>query len=220
MFCRPVQPGQTKTRLVPRLGAEGSARLYAAFLEDVLSTCRAVPGCEVEVWVAGDPEHRSLQLHDVPRIAQPQTDLGGRMQAALAHRPGVPTLVVGSDIPTLPRSLLEAALTELGRPGTDVVLGPATDGGFLLIGACGPRLPDLGPPIRWSHSQTLADTLAACRRGGLRVAQLTPWYDVDTPADLRVLSLHLALQPQAAPATAVVLASAGTGFLTPETRPR
>jgi len=212
VFARPVLAGQTKTRLSPALGPEGSARLYAAFLQDVLTTCEQLPDCDVELWVAGDPDHPTLRAYQLPRIDQPRADLGARMHAALAHRPGVPTVVVGSDSPTLPTALLHGALQRLRSREADVVLGPAVDGGFTLIGARAPRLPDLGPPIRWSHPQTLTDTVESCRRGGLRVAQLTPWYDVDTPADLRVLSLQLALQPQAAPTTAAALAAVGRPF--------
>ena len=208
VFVRPIVAGQTKTRLSPALGDDGAARLYAAFVQDVIATCTAVAGADVELWVAGDPDHASLCAHDLPRWRQPQTDLGDRMARALAHRPG-PTVVVGSDAPTLPVRLLSAALSALRD--SDVVLGPAADGGFTLIGASDAQLP-LGAGIRWSHPRTLADTLSALRRSHLRVAQLTPWYDVDTPEDLRVLSMQLALQPQAAPATAVVLETLRRAF--------
>lgn len=206
VFARPVRAGGVKTRLSPALGDGGAARLYAAFLSDVVATARAVPDCDVQLWVAGDPDHASLRNYDVPRVAQPDTDLGGRMTHALQQGAGRPTLVIGSDAPTMPRQLLVTALGLLRSGDVDVVLGPAVDGGFTLIGARAGRLPDLGPPIRWSQPETLAETLAACSRGGLRVGQLTPWYDVDVPEDLRVLSVHLALRPGAAPATAAELA--------------
>ena len=203
VFVRPPITGHAKTRLTPRLGADGAARLYAAFLHDTLRTsCQ--PGFEVTLCVAGEPEHASLaalqRRHKVRTLAQGPGDLGAKLDAAfrraLSHHEHV--LIVGSDAPTLPRSYLRAARDALCR--APVVLGPCLDGGYYVIGARH-ALPSLGP-VRWSSPHTLRDTVRVCTKAGLEVALLAPWYDVDTPSDLDLLRLHLRLKPGAAPATA------------------
>ena len=111
-------------------------------------------------------------------------------------------LLVGSDLPTLPTVPLLAAASVLREDRSDVVLGPSADGGFYMIGARGDA-PRLGPGVRWSTAHALADTRA--RLAPRRVAMVRPWYDMDTPEDLRLLRAHLALAPEAAPRTTAVL---------------
>jgi rSAM/selenodomain-associated transferase 1 len=209
LFARPVVAGATKTRLAARLGADGAAALYAAFVTDTLATVRAVPELDATLWVAGDPHHPSLVGHALLRTRQPEGDLGARMAAAL--RQGLTeaprALVLGTDTPTLPADHLSRALRLLDDH--DVVLGPAADGGYYLIGAQRPAtglLPDLFSGVRWSSPRTLADTLDLTARTGLRVGLAPPWYDVDDAPDLALLRLHLSLDPRAAPATHQALA--------------
>src|SRR5262249_18288534 len=96
---------------------------------------------------------------------------------------------VGADSPTLPVEYVTRAFDELGR--ADVVLGPATDGGYYLVG-CGPCLPPLFEGIRWSTGHVLADTVAHLADPRWRLSLLPPWYDVDTPSDWALLAGHLA----------------------------
>ncbi len=197
VFARAPRPGHTKTRLIPALGADGSARLYRAFLEDTLAKARGLDGFEVEIWAA-TAEDRALLG---PCRSQVAGDLGARMSHALAdaQRRAERALLIGTDVPTLPPACLEAAAAALTTH--DVVLGPSADGGYYLIGSRAPA-PSLAG-VRWSSSHALADTIGGL--GDRRVALLRPWYDVDTPADLRLLRAHLALRPTAAPATAAAL---------------
>lgn len=212
LFARPVVPGDVKTRLIPALGAAGAARLYAAFLQDTLAHCLDT-GARVVPWIAGDPEHPSLARLPRPRLRQPDGDLGTRMATALGHGAagpgagpggagtGAPVICIGTDAPSMTSDTLVAAFEALRR--SDLVLCPAADGGYTLIGgrARGP-LPDLAHGIRYSTRHALVDTLAAAGRAGLSAALLPPCYDVDGPADLRLLSLELSLRPGVAPATA------------------
>jgi glycosyltransferase A (GT-A) superfamily protein (DUF2064 family) len=78
----------------------------------------------------------------------------------------------------------------------DVVLGPATDGGYYLIG-CARRVPPLFDGIAWSTSRVLAETVARIQDAGLALALLPPWYDVDTLHDCQVLRGHLAAMRRA-----------------------
>jgi len=136
----------------------------------------------------------------VPVVAQTPGDLGARMAHAIGQGAA---LVVGTDVPTLPHAILSHAIDALA--GHDVVLTPAADGGYVLIGSrSDPAY--LRAAIRWSSRHALADTLRAARAQGLRVALTAPHHDVDTIEDLRVLRAHLGLDPGAAPRTAAVIA--------------
>ena len=207
VFARPPLAGHAKTRLAAALGDDGAARLYAAFVADVLAHAAAA-GADVTLYVAGDPDEPSLLdiagARAVRRCAQRGRDLGERMARALEaqrvlHGIG---LVVGTDSPTLPLRDLTAAARALEQ--SDVVLGPAADGGFWLIGTRVPLARALDG-VRWSSAYALADTLRGTARIGASVALAPPWYDVDTPDDLRLLRAHLDLDPSAAPATARAL---------------
>src|SRR5262249_552818 len=123
--------------------------------------------------------------------AQCAGDLGLRMKRFFANRFAAgPSAVVllGTDSPTLPLAFVEQAFTEL--QSADVVLGPATDGGYYLIGCR--RLPPLFDGIAWSSSRVLAQTVACLHEPAWQLALLPPWYDVDTPDDWQMLCGHLA----------------------------
>ena len=105
-------------------------------------------------------------------------------------RTSPPTTVrfTSTDSPTLPPAFVEQAFAELER--ADVVLGPATDGGYYLLGCR--RLPPIFDGIAWSGSRVLAETVARLSDPAWRLAVLPPWYDVDTPDDWQMLRGHLA----------------------------
>ena len=200
VFARAPIPGETKTRLAASLGPRGDERaaaLHEAFLADVLE--RAMGVGAVTLFVAGDLRHPAFERTAPPRVrraAQVDGDLGARMAAAmaelLADHPRA--LVIGSDAPTLPSRIVRAAAAH----PSPVVLTPAADGGFVLIG--GRRVPAL-ESIRWSAPTTLAETRARNPAAGLT----EPWYDIDDAEDLQLLVQHLALDPAAAPRTAARL---------------
>lgn len=225
LFVRPIVPGRVKTRLVPTLGAEGAARLYAAFVRDTLKVSRGIAGTRLVLWVAGDPRHASFDAIDprgaMERRPQPDGDLGERIRVALAEgvtRSGA-ALAVGTDAPTLPAGYLALARESLAL--ADVVLGPAVDGGYTLIGVRASvneaSRAALFRGVRWSTPHAFDDTLRRARAEGLAVAFLPPWYDVDDAQGLRLLRLHLYLRPEAAPETARVLSECAGSF-TPSAR--
>jgi len=119
-------------------------------------------------------------------VAQRGADLGARMAHLAAelladgHRAA---LLIGSDLPTLPAAHLTEASRALAPGAADLVLGPAEDGGYYLIGLARPA-PALFEGIAWSTAGVLEATRARARGLGLREHLLPPWYDVDTPADL------------------------------------
>jgi hypothetical protein len=115
-------------------------------------------------------------------------------------------VIIGSDSPDLPPSYVQEAFARLDG-GADVVLGPAEDGGYYLIGLRAPQ-PRLLREVPMSTPTVLADTLALARELGLRAELLPLWYDVDTSAELRRLAEGLLdAPPEVAPCTRAFLAS-------------
>jgi len=208
VFAKPPTPGRVKTRLAEAVGHPAAASLYSAFVADVIDRVRSVSALRPRLAVDGQPDHPAIVALScgLPRVAQIEGDLGRRMHEVLrqaVEAEGV-GLVVGTDAPTLPAHYLEAAVTALESGDYDVVLGPAADGGYYLV-AARDRVPDVFEHVRWSTSHTLRDTLVQAAAAQHRVHLLPPWYDVDTPQDLALLRLQLALRPAMAPATSHVL---------------
>jgi rSAM/selenodomain-associated transferase 1 len=171
-------PGAAKTRLIPAIGAHAAAVLQERLTERAVATARAAALGDVAVWCAPDSTHRSFRDLGVALKRQPDGDLGARMLAAFQ---GAPTLVIGTDCPALTAAHLRdaaAALTE-----HDVVLIPAEDGGYVLIGARAPH-PELFAGMTWSVPTVLAETRARIAARGLSCAELPALWDVDTEDDL------------------------------------
>lgn len=194
---RPVA-GQVKTRLASRLGDERAAQLYAAFIADLVDRFREVAVQRYLCYAPDDDDARrefeDRGAGDYQLWPQPADSLGQRMDAFFreAFRTGADRVVlIGSDSPNLPAHLIDEAFARLET--NDCVLGPATDGGFYLIGQSGQCRP-LFDGVTWSNSRVLAETVrnaAACQA---RTAVLTPWYDVDTLDDLEMLRGHVLAQ--------------------------
>lgn len=188
-------PGLTKTRLIPTIGAHAAACLQERMTERAIGTATAAAVGPVTLWCAPDPGHPSFRElvteFKVTLKRQPDGDLGARMLAAMTAGP---TLVIGADCPALtPDHLRSAAAALLG--GVDVVLIPAEDGGYVLIGTRQPQ-PALFDGITWSTAGVLADTKARIAAAGLTARELPPLWDVDTNDDLDRLERelpHLAL---------------------------
>lgn len=223
-------PGRSKTRLLPLLTADDAAALSAAFLRDVTGNVQAaareapIHGCIAYAPAGAEAlfdghlaEGTTLVLADGTPKMPPRVQGFGRcllhaIQAMLAdgHRAAV---VLNSDSPNLPTSLLvETARLLLERPDR-VVLGPAEDGGYYLLGVSAPHA-HLFEDIAWSTDSVAADTRARACRLGLELVELAAWYDVDEPAMLLRLiddisAPHSTLAPYGATATAACLARIG-----------
>jgi len=207
-----------KTRLAGVLPDEHDRRrLYAAFLADVVAGCGMIDGVTVRVAYTEDGGTSGFVKAGVGAdqlMPQRGTDLGDRERGVFEDlfRDGFsPVVMIGSDLPTLPAQRVVEALDRLRASDDRVVLGPANDGGYYLIGlAARPghaAVPDLFTGIRWSTAWARADTVAAADRCGLRVDLLGDWYDVDDEASLTRLRAELATEDGArrAPATTRVL---------------
>jgi uncharacterized protein len=177
-------PGLAKTRLIPSIGAHAAAVLQERFTERAVEMAVAANIGPVTLWCSPDIDRVAFQdlTTRLPIILkqQPDGDLGDRMLGAIAAHNG-PTLIIGTDCPVLTSAHLHAA--EAALDNADVVLIPAEDGGYVLIGA-GQAHPQLFEGIAWGTSSVLAETRARIAALGLTGIELPALWDVDTEADL------------------------------------
>ncbi len=183
-------PGLAKTRLIPAIGAHAAAVLQERLTEQAVATALAADVGPVTLWCAPDSAHASFRTlaarFPVTLKRQPDGDLGVRMLAAFAA--GTPTLVIGTDCPARTAGHLRAAATALDT--ADVVLIPAEDGGYVLIGARAPQ-PALFRNIVWGTLTVLAETRERIAALNLKSVELSPLWDVDTESDLARLENEL-----------------------------
>lgn len=193
LFAKQPVPGHVKTRLATGATPEWAAHVAAAFLYDAVERLAHIDARRVLAFASDDagPYFADVVKDRFELVPQGPGDLGQRMARFFGNQlaAGARSVVLlGTDSPTVPLDYVERAFAELEK--ADVVLGPATDGGYYLIG-CGPRLPPVFDGIAWSGFQVLADTVARLSGPSWRLALLPPWYDVDTVADWQVLRGHL-----------------------------
>ena len=191
VFAKAPEAGKVKTRLARDIGAEAALGLYLAMLRRVFATVEQAALAEAHLWAAGDPRHPELLgLCDVRCIhRQEGDDLGERMRHAAARELAAEdvdsVLIIGSDCPALTADYLESALAALAD-GVELVLGPARDGGYVLIGLR--KVPaGLFDGVEWGGANVREQTLARAGELGLRRHLLAPSWDVDTAADLPLL---------------------------------
>jgi rSAM/selenodomain-associated transferase 2/rSAM/selenodomain-associated transferase 1 len=181
-----------KTRLAVDTGEAAHAELREALFLDTLDAVASLP--DVEHIIACEPASECERMREfaptpVDVIAQRGCDLGERLTHVFedVFRLGVESVVVvGSDLPDLPPRVIQQAFAALGAPDDRVVLGPAADGGYYLIGMKRQH-PALFRRIDWSTNRVLAQTLDAAKAEGLHVVLLEERRDVDSPTDLEQL---------------------------------
>ena len=185
--------GTVKTRLAGENAAWG-ARVAQAFLLDTLQRLSQVDAHRVLAFapVEREADFAAIVSNRFDLTPQAAGDLGQRLAVFVDQHLEAgarAVVVVGTDSPTMPVEYIERAFALLKN--ADVVLGPATDGGYYLIG-CGPDHPPLFENISWSSGSVLAETVACLTEPRWRLSLLPPWYDVDTPDDWTMLCGHLA----------------------------
>ena len=193
VFAKWPAPGTVKTRLAAATTPEWAARVAAAFLADTLDRLAAVGARRFLAFAPAEAgaDFGALAHDRFALVPQGDGDLGARLARFFAARlaeGAAAVVVVGADSPTLPAALVEKAFSEL--KSADAVLGPATDGGYYLLGC---RRPPAGlfEGIDWGGPDVLRQTVARLPPDW-RLAVLPPWYDVDSMDDWRMLSGHLA----------------------------
>lgn len=194
VFTRYPEPGTTKTRMIPKLGAEGAAELQRQMTEHIISTVRQLADrrqLPVEVRFDGGSKKLMRQWlgRDFSYRIQGKGDIGYRMQCAFTDgfQDGYePIIIIGSDIPGITTDILQRAFD--GLQNKDLVLGPANDGGYYLIGmhrdTFNRSASRIFGGISWSTDKVLSQTLDVARN--LRLSSLLTdiLSDVDRPEDL------------------------------------
>ncbi len=203
VIAKAPRPGFCKTRLEPLLGPDGCARLQAALVARAAAWAASV-GDPFVVFTPDDARSEMAALAgDATLIPQVGGSLGDRLagafRAVLAEHPG-PALLVGVDTPQLRAAHADAALDDL-RDGIDVTVGPASDGGYYLIGLREPNDAVFALPAElWGGSEVFGATLAAANEAGLSVGMLRPERDLDEPDDARAFLADPLTPPEIAAA--------------------
>jgi hypothetical protein len=185
IFTRVPVLGRVKSRLAAKLGEAAALRAHETLVEDTLRRLAAVPGVRAELWVDDHPNARVADWCREWQLAlrqQQGADLGERMHRALADclACGEWGIVVGTDCPPIDAAYVRRAVRALALH--DLVLGPAEDGGFGLVGLSKP-VPGLFDGVAWGGDQALRGTLANAIRLRLRICLLPAIWDVDEVDD-------------------------------------
>jgi rSAM/selenodomain-associated transferase 1 len=198
IVCKTPIVGQSKTRLAPPLAPADCARLSACFIGDVASTIQSVcmdghaTGYAVYSPAGSEAALGALLPAGFRLIPQGEGGLGERLTRAtqeLLGRGHAGVVLVNSDSPTLPCAILREAVDAV-RAGDRVVIGPALDGGYTMIGLSTPH-PQVFADIPWSTGEVYRATVARARDVGLPVVNVSQWYDVDDEPSLRMLQAEL-----------------------------
>lgn len=200
IMCKAPRPGTTKTRLAAMIGAKTAAELSACFLRDVAAAIEAVPerfgrkGYGVYAPVGTEAELRQVLPPSFDLLLQADSEFGNVLRGAVQELLELGhdcVILVNSDSPTLPFSFLVDAVEALRQPGDRMVLGPAMDGGYYLIGLKHAHR-RLFEDIPWGTAAVAPRTLERSAEINLEAVLLPEWYDVDDAKMLAVLRDDLA----------------------------
>lgn len=189
VFARVPDAGKNKTRLIPALGPELATRVYAWLAKSTLQQAReAMIACQFRVWIlfCGGSLQQAQEAFGDEFLYDEQIgeDLGAKMAFAVQRRfeaGASRVVVIGTDCMELTSQDLQDAFAKL--EANDLVLGPARDGGYYLIGLTR-MLPNLFTGIEWSTNRVLAQTEAKAHQLGISPARLPERGDIDEPEDL------------------------------------
>jgi rSAM/selenodomain-associated transferase 1 len=189
IFVKYPIPGTVKTRFCPELDPEQAAALSRALAEDTLLATSKSDYYQTTVCFAPASAYRGVRSWlgpDVSLQEQCQGDLGSRQFDAIrrALAGGFrKVVIIGSDCPMITAADIEAAFDSL--EGSELVVGPAEDGGYYLIGTRRPPLRSIFEGISWSTERVLRETVDRADEAGLSLKLLDVKYDLDAYADLQ-----------------------------------
>ena len=194
VFARDPTIGRVKTRLIPGLGATKATQVYRRLLDLTLTAAAESNADRHQLWLdqASTDEQllRSAEALGFERRVQSGDDLGARMHDALTTTlsQAGQAVIIGSDCPEYRPGYLNTAFEALNT--RDVVIGPATDGGYVLIGLKHPTI-ELFRDIAWGGPNVMATTRARLTELGLTWHELETLRDIDVPEDLTVFPQFL-----------------------------
>ena len=185
ILCKAPVPGAVKTRLIPAVGAGSAANIHARLATETIGDCLALarshPEVQLELWCSPDTQHAFF--HSFPTVSlfnQQGEDLGERMAHALCAS-SLPAILIGTDCPPVNKAYLQNAIEQLKHK--PVVIAPAEDGGYGLIGMQVPSA-SVFQNIEWSTDKVLTETLSRCEEQELEAFLLPEIWDVDEAKDL------------------------------------
>lgn len=192
ILARAPVPGEAKTRLIPKLGADGAAKLHSWMLQRTVAMALIADVGPVSLWCEGDLAHPDFALcrafGAITLLTQAQGDLGTRMLVAMnksATANGV--LVIGTDCPAMSVGHLRDAARLLDK--RDAVVIPVEDGGYALLGIRRPS-PELFVNVDWGSERVMAQTRQRLATMALSWSELESLWDVDRPEDVdRLLAM-------------------------------
>jgi uncharacterized protein len=199
IMCKTPQPGFSKTRLSPPLTPSECAELSACFIRDLGATIGSLSdGADVVPYavytpIGSEDVLRALLPPDFRVLAQVEGDLGQRLRQAIRHLLDLGhagAILVNSDSPTLPAAILHDAICAV-RSGDAIVLSPAQDGGYTLVGMSRTHS-RIFEDIPWSTAAVYRVTLERAAEIGIPVANVAAWYDVDDLEMFELLERELA----------------------------
>lgn len=193
IFTRYPQAGRTKTRLIPALGPVGAADLQRGMTEEVVRTALLLArgislANEIRFTGGSISEMKSWLGQNLHYRPQGSGDLGEKMSRAFAESfldSYRRVMIIGADCPNISTEILAKAYKKLANH--DLVLGPATDGGYYLIGLTAPQ-PRLFDNLPWGTGRVLPKTLTIAEKSALSFFLLKELSDVDRPEDLNNFS--------------------------------
>lgn len=194
IFAKHWQPGAVKTRLAASIGEKSAATLHRCFVQTLLSRFQHVADRQALWFTPADSAEEFCQLDLGHWTLEPQGfgDLGERMEryfsSAISAADSSRTVLIGSDSPDLPLEYVEQAFDKLRE--FPVVLGPAADGGYYLIGAS-QTVPRIFDNIPWSTPDVWTQTISRLTAAEIPYHVLPGWYDVDDFTGLRRLETSL-----------------------------
>ena len=188
IMLKEPRAGNVKTRLARDVGVAEATRVYRAMMQALISRLARDPRWRTILAVRPDTAVSSNVFGlNTKRMPQGGGDLGRKLQRVADRAPPGPLLIIGTDIPGIRAGDIAAAFRALGNH--DAVFGPASDGGYWLVGLRRtPATPRAFQNVRWSSEYARADTMANLK--GRRIALVAPLDDVDDAGDLRRLG-HL-----------------------------
>lgn len=190
IFIKAPEPGQCKTRLTPYLSPQQACDFYKTLVENCMHNIASLKAVDIAIYTTPDTQHPYIknlsQQYNTTLHSQQGKDLGQRMHHALAKslQHYKQSVLIGSDCPYLDKNYIEKAFKALSQHDkvTDIVLGPAEDGGYVLIGANRIQA-ELFKSINWGTKTVLQQTIQKADTEGYRYHLLNTLRDIDTAQD-------------------------------------
>ena len=181
-------PGQVKTRMLTQLSPQNAMKLHTAMTEYLVQRLAGCALYDYELWISKPHLFFSslTQCYSLQLCQQRTGSLGARLSHIASVHKHRPLILIGSDCPAIDKKTITEAL-QLINDKADVVLIPARDGGYVLLG-CRRHWPELYENIEWGTENVFQQTLNRAEQLQLKTAQLPLMDDIDHPEDIEKLS--------------------------------